>query len=162
MDKGVLREVRREELKEVARFLQLPHAVIISGIRRVGKSTLLAQIIDEFFKEGVHYLNFEDERLLRFSPEDYNDLLEIFVEIAGEKKVIFFDEIQNAPRWEVFVRRMQERGYKFFLTGSNASLLSREFGTKRKSQAVLSGVPGEGGNARVPEVPGRIPSEEGL
>jgi len=40
-----------------------------------------------------------------------------------------FDEIQNVPDWERFVRRMIDDGFKFYLTGSNASLLSPELGT---------------------------------
>ena len=41
------------------------------------------------------------------------------------------DEIQNVPGWEHFVRRFMEMGLKFYITGSNASLLSRERPTTR-------------------------------
>jgi predicted AAA+ superfamily ATPase len=57
-------------------------------------------------------------------------LFEIFMQLHGDRKVFFLDEIQNVPGWEMFVRRQQDAGYKFYLTGSNASLLSRELGTK--------------------------------
>jgi len=99
-------------------------------VRRCGKSTLLNQVISDHYKDGVYYLNFEDERLVDFTVEDFNDLYEVFLELYGEKKVFFFDEIQNIPKWEMFVRRMQGKGCKFFITGSNASLLSKELGTK--------------------------------
>lgn len=108
----------------------LPHAVVISGVRRCGKSTLLNQIINDLYKKNVYYFNFEDERLLGFNVEDFNRLYEVFLELYGDKKVFFFDEVQNVLQWEVFVRRMQGKGCKFFITGSNASLLSKEFGTK--------------------------------
>jgi predicted AAA+ superfamily ATPase len=54
----------------------------------------------------------------------------VFLELHGERNIFFFDEVQNVPQWEVFVRRMQGKGCKFFITGSNASLLSKELGTK--------------------------------
>ncbi len=122
--------IPRAALSVVRRHASLPHAVVISGVRRSGKSTLLNQVISDLYKKDVYYLNFEDERLVDFNLEDFNHLYEVFLELYGEKKVFFFDEVQNVPRWEVFVRRMQGKGCKFYITGSNASLLSKELGTK--------------------------------
>ena len=129
--------IKRTELDSIKEYIHLPHIVVISGLRRVGKSTLLAQIINNFYKKGVYYFNFEDERLIEFEPADFNNLYELFLEIEGEKKVFFFDEIQNAPKWELFVRRMQDKGYKFFVTGSNASLLSKELGTRLTGRTII-------------------------
>jgi hypothetical protein len=126
IDTGIPRGALSAALKQA----DLPHAVVISGLRRCGKSTLLNQIIKNLYQEGVYYFNFEDERLVDFNVEDFNYLYEVFLELYGDKKVFFFDEIQNVSQWEMFVRRMQGKGYKFFITGSNASLLSRELGTK--------------------------------
>ncbi len=126
LDKGI----PRAALAAALRHASLPHAVVVSGVRRCGKSTLLNQVISDQYKNGVYYLNFEDERLVDFTVEDFNDLYEVFLELYGEKKVFFFDEIQNISKWEMFVRRMQGKGCKFFITGSNASLLSKELGTK--------------------------------
>jgi len=122
--------IPRAGLSVALRLAPLPHAVVVSGVRRCGKSTLLNQVINQLYKGGVYYLNFEDERLVDFNVEDFNCLYEIFLELYGDKKVFFFDEVQNVPQWEVFVRRMQGKGYKFFITGSNASLLSKELGAK--------------------------------
>jgi len=127
---------RRAALDLVSGQIVLPHTVVVSGIRRCGKSTLLNQIINNFYNGDGYYFNFEDERLIDFGVEDFNDLYEAFLELYGEKRVFFFDEIQNVPRWEVFVRRMQDKGFKFFVTGSNASLLSREMGTKLTGRSV--------------------------
>ncbi len=128
--------VKRETLDIISKYISLPHAVVISGIRRSGKSTLLNQIISNFYERGIYYLNFEDERLVDFEVNDFNNLYETFLELYGERKAFFFDEIQNAPKWEIFVRRMQDKGYKFFITGSNASLLSKELGTKLTGRCV--------------------------
>ena len=122
--------IPRTALSIALQYAVLPHAVVISGIRRSGKSTLLGQVIGSIYKNGVYYLNFEDERLVDFDVKDFNYLYEVFLELYGEKKVFFFDEVQNVPQWEIFVRRMQSKGCKFFITGSNASLLSKELGTK--------------------------------
>lgn len=127
IDAGII----RTELDTAGRYASLPHAVVVSGVRRCGKSTLLNQVIAKLYSsEGVYYFNFEDERLIDFKADDFNCLYEVFLELYGERKVFFFDEVQNVPQWEVFVRRMQGKGYKFFITGSNASLLSRELSTK--------------------------------
>ena len=122
--------IPRAALSIASRHATLPHAVVVSGVRRSGKSTLLNQIISDLYKTGVYYFNFEDERLVDFDVDDFNHLYEVFLELYGDKKIFFFDEVQNVPQWEVFVRRMQGKGCKFFITGSNASLLSKELGTK--------------------------------
>ncbi|MFH0774405.1 MAG: ATP-binding protein [bacterium] len=122
--------VEREDLSKIKEYILLPHAIVISGMRRVGKSTLLAQIINKFYKDNIYYFNFEDERLLNFTPEDFNHLYESFMELFGQQKAFFLDEIQNVKGWEMFVGRMLDGGFKFFITGSNASLLSKELGTR--------------------------------
>ncbi|MFH1049251.1 MAG: ATP-binding protein, partial [Patescibacteria group bacterium] len=129
--------IKRLKLEEIKRYIEIPHTVIIAGIRRVGKSTLLLQIMNEFYKKDCYYLNFEDERFIDFTSQDFNALYEIFAETMGEKKVFFLDEIQNIPSWENFVRRMQDQRFKFFITGSNATLLSKELGTKLTGRYVL-------------------------
>lgn len=122
--------IEREQLTTVERAAPAPHAVIISGLRRVGKSTLLAQLAHRLGEGQFYYLNFEDERFLGFGPEDANDLFQILVEFFGERPVFIVDEIQNVSDWERFVRRFMDLGLKFYVTGSNASLLSRELGSR--------------------------------
>ncbi|MDA2936537.1 ATP-binding protein [Patescibacteria group bacterium AH-259-L05] len=126
LEEGVI----REKIAEIKKYFVLPHTVVIAGIRRVGKSTLLLQVMHTFFKEQCYYFNFEDERLLNFESTDFNQLYELFLELFGKRKVFFLDEVQNVKGWEGFVRRMHGKGFKFFITGSNASLLSKELGTK--------------------------------
>jgi len=101
-------------------------AIIISGIRRCGKSTLLRQLMPEKF----HYMTFEDPQLSSFEISDFENLQAAFEEISPNTKSYFFDEIQNVNGWERIVRTLLDRNNKVFITGSNASLLSRELGTK--------------------------------
>jgi predicted AAA+ superfamily ATPase len=120
----------REQLALVEQAAALPHAVIISGLRRVGKSTLLAQLAHKLGRGSFYYVNFEDDRLLGFDASNANDLYQVLMEVFGERRIWIIDEVQNVPGWEHFVRRLIEMGMKFYITGSNASLLSRELGTR--------------------------------
>ena len=122
--------IERTQLSQVERAAHTPHAVIISGLRRAGKSTLLAQLAHKLGRDAFYYVNFEDDRLLGFKAEDANDLYEGLLDAFGERKIFIIDEVQNIPGWEYFVRRFMDMGFKFYITGSNASLLSRELGTR--------------------------------
>ncbi len=122
--------VRREQLAQAQRHFSSPQVLLITGLRRCGKSTLAAQIANLLGENGYYYANFEDDRLANFQVSDFQKLLEVFIELFGEKKVFIFDEVQIVAQWERFVRRMSDQGNKFFITGSNATLLSHELGTK--------------------------------
>jgi predicted AAA+ superfamily ATPase len=114
--------------REHVSILKDDSVVVISGIRRCGKSTLL-QAIRAKNKEKDYYLNFDDDRLIQFKVEDFQLLLELFGERFGKQTTFYFDEIQNISGWERFVRRLHDYGNKVYITGSNASMLSKEFGT---------------------------------
>ena len=123
--------IERTVLREVESKIKLPHVVVLTGLRRSGKSTLLRQLIKKHYKdEDFYYINFEDERLFNFPANEFNRLFEALISLYGKKVTFFLDEIQNVINFETFVRRLYEEGIKFFITGSNASLLSKELGTK--------------------------------
>ena len=101
-------------------------ATVIAGIRRCGKSTLLRQLMSRKYDSAL-YLNFEDIRLANFDTDDFTRLQR---EIERRNvRVLFFDEIQIIPKWEIFIHQMLNEEYTLFITGSNASLLSSELGT---------------------------------
>ncbi|MEW6219528.1 MAG: ATP-binding protein [Thermodesulfobacteriota bacterium] len=125
-DQGVL----RGRLADVERAAASPHAVIVSGLRRVGKSTLLAQWAHRLGEDRFYYLNFEDDRFLGFTAEDAHDLYQVLVETFGARTTFILDEVQNVPGWEHVVRRFMDLGHKFYISGSNAALLSRELGSR--------------------------------
>ena len=110
------------------RLVKSPEILVISGVRRCGKSVLLQQIRSQQVEQDF-YLNFDDERLINFKVDDFQILYEAFIELFGEQKTFYFDEIQNIAGWERFVRRLYDSGCKVFVTGSNANMLSRELGT---------------------------------
>lgn len=122
--------VEREVLKQIERDLKTPFAIVISGFRRSGKSTVLAQTAKKFYKNKYFYVNFEQEEFLNFKAQDFSTLHEVLINLYGDRKVFMFDEVQNISGWESFVRRLIDSGYKCYVTGSNASILSPEFGAK--------------------------------
>ncbi len=117
---GVIRDV------DFGKQVKTTQVTVISGIRRSGKSTLLAQFAKKY--KRFYYVNFDDERLSGFKLEDFQTLMVAFHK-AYEAKVVFLDELQNVAKWELFVRRLYEEGYKVFVTGSNAKLLGSELAT---------------------------------
>ena len=104
-------------------------ARIITGVRRCGKSTVVQM---HFLKKSAFYLNFEDTSLYGFDTKDF-EILNEAIEKFSEKnscKYLCFDEIQSVNGWEIFVHRKLEENYLVIVTGSNASLLSWELGTR--------------------------------
>jgi len=102
------------------------HIDIITGIRRCGKSTYMRQLSTSI-KGDLSFFTFEDSRVFGFDVGDFSKLLQI---MGTNKSAYFFDEIQNVEGWEVFIRNLHDQGKKVFITGSNASLLSFELGTR--------------------------------
>ncbi|MDD2204515.1 MAG: ATP-binding protein [Bacteroidales bacterium] len=100
------------------------HAIIISGVRRCGKSTLLTQLFREFNDKNIFYLNFDTPMLFDFSINDFSRLDKII--LKENSQWLLFDEIQQIKGWEVYVRQKLDEHYKVIVTGSNASLLSGE------------------------------------
>lgn len=103
--------------------------IVLTGLRRCGKSVLLHFIRNQSAEKDF-YFNFEDERLASFTQQDFQLLHEILIELYGEQKTFYFDEIQNIDGWEMFVRRLYNAGNKIYITGSNATLFSEELGTR--------------------------------
>jgi predicted AAA+ superfamily ATPase len=100
-------------------------ALDITGIRRCGKSTLLLQFVRQLGRP-FFYFNFDEVRLGRFEVSDYR-ILDRFIKESGTR-MLFLDEVQLAPLWERYVRQKLDENYQVLVTGSNASLLSAEFG----------------------------------
>ncbi|MBW6470806.1 MAG: AAA family ATPase [Methanosarcinaceae archaeon] len=128
--------VKRCVLNSISDQMELPHILIISGLRRSGKSTLLKEINKSFFKgHTIYYFNFEDERLLNFTVSDFDLLYETFLELFGKSKIMLFDEIQNIENWELFVRKMHDRGFQIYY--NRFQFLNAEQGTWYKAYRPL-------------------------
>jgi len=100
--------------------------LVVSGVRRCGKSVLIRKSLP-VDAPGL-YLNFEDPRLVDFEAADFPKLAQLRDELG--KTSILLDEVQTVVGWEIFARSLHEKGEKLYITGSNANMLSREFGTR--------------------------------
>ncbi|MEM3127289.1 MAG: ATP-binding protein [Candidatus Woesearchaeota archaeon] len=96
----------------------------IIGPRRAGKSFFAIHFLN---KKSYGYANFDDEELA--SLTDYDELIAEIDALYNKPKFLFLDEMQNLPKWELFVNRLQRQGYNIILTGSNSKLLSKELST---------------------------------
>ena len=115
---------------ELDKYIKTSQVVIVSGIRRCGKSSLLFLIKQKMNLDESEYcyFNFDDERIMA-DISILEDIYNLHIEVYGKEPVLFMDEIQNIGNWEKFVNRMFEQGIKIFVTGSNARLLSSEIST---------------------------------
>jgi len=99
---------------------------------------LLAQGIE---KQRILYVNFEDERLLPLSQGEASAILNAYYEMfpanKKQKVYLFFDEIQNLPQWEKFIRRVHDtENVHINLTGSSAQFLSWEIATALRGRTL--------------------------
>ena len=95
---------------------------VITGPRRSGKSFYAVHLLQQTGSYG--YVNFDDERLTTIS--NYDQIVSAVNGVYGNPRYLLLDEIQNLPRWELFVNRLQRQGFRLVITGSNANLLSSE------------------------------------
>src|SRR3989344_2427053 len=117
--------ILRDGLDRARYFLKHPNVLIITGIRRCGKSTF-SYLTEKDRKFG--YINFDDERIVNLKAEDLDKILQAFYELYGDMEYIILDEIQNIHKWELFANRLR-RTKKVIITGSNSRLLSGEIST---------------------------------
>ena len=141
MEKQIIREIlldqqsfleRNDRLVErdvdLGKMINSKEIVIISGIRRCGKSTLLRMISSDLNRNKL-FIDFSDIRFVTFSIDDYGLLDECVLELFGDVEVYLLDEVQNIPMWQRWVNNLFTTGKKVFLTGSNSNLLSSEIST---------------------------------
>lgn len=122
--------IREKYISKIKAFINKPVLKILTGMRRVGKSSLLHIIKDEILKdiadENKIYINFEATNLL--SINNVNSLLEYLkplLEDVKGKVYFFFDEIQVIDGWEQVISDLKHnRDYDIFLTSSNKKLIS--------------------------------------
>lgn len=124
-DRYLAREyIPRDKLGYAQQWLRAELIKVIVGPRRAGKSTFAFMLLKDV---PFMYFNFDEEAIHLL--EDTDKLLEALHAVYGDVNTVFFDEIQNLPRWELFVNRLYREGYNVILTGSNARLLSGELAT---------------------------------
>ena len=129
----------QEELQEVELYerpfeFEEEGRYVLVGIRQAGKSYLLYQFARQLMQQGYSvkemvYINFDDERLLDMTADDFDLILQAYNSMYPNKPILFFDEIQNISGWEHFARRLANQKFRVYITGSNAKMLSRDIAT---------------------------------
>lgn len=118
--------------------------ITLIGVRRCGKTSIfyhmINQLIRKIEKTKILFLNFEDERF-ELNSDELDLILQAYMELYPSYKLsecyFFFDEIQNIPNWEKFIRRMYDTISKnIFITGSNSKLLSSEIATSLRGRTL--------------------------
>ncbi len=117
--------IERTKEKDMKKWLSSDLIKVILGPRRAGKSVFALMLLKG---QNFAYFNFDDESL-EAEKIDLDELMSELKQVYGDTKYILFDEIQNLNGWELFVNRLHRAGYNLVLTGSNASLLSKELAT---------------------------------
>lgn len=122
-------------------------ALAVIGMRRSGKTCFLWQCLRDLLdtgapRESLVFLNFEDDRLAGMDASDLSFLLEEYFRLhpgfRDQRQVtLFLDEIQLVPGWETFARRvLDSEKIRLFLSGSSATMLSREVATSMRGRAM--------------------------
>jgi len=127
---------RKVYSKRLAKISKSGEVIVIKGVRRSGKSTLLLSEIKRLIQKGIDrknilFVNFEDQRFKMFDEKTLlEDIKKVYLEYIAPKGdiVIMLDEVQNIPGWEKWVLKEYELSKNLlYVTGSNSHLLSGEF-----------------------------------
>ncbi len=118
---------------------------VFVGLRRAGKSYLMFQQIQRLIQTGhskdeILYFNFEDDRLSELELKDLDLIKKCYEELFETKPIFFLDEIQIVKGWEKFARRLADNGYRIYITGSNAKMLSGEIATTLGGRFMIQNV----------------------
>ena len=127
-------EIRDVELYDRPFDFEENGRYVLVGIRQAGKSYMLykraRQMLDAGYQlEDMVYVNFDDERLMGMTADELDLILQAYQSVYNRTPVLFFDEIQNVEGWEHFARRLANKKYHVYITGSNAKMLSRDIQT---------------------------------
>lgn len=119
--------------------------ISVSGVRRCGKTHLLLLAMknlveNKIDKNDLVYINFEDERL-SLESGDLDLIIQAYMELYPGRELknvyFFFDEIQNLPGWEKFVRRLYDTiSRNIFITGSNSKMLSSDIASSLRGRNI--------------------------
>lgn len=127
-------EIRNVELYDRPFDFEENGRYVLVGVRQAGKSYMLYKRAQQMMSAGwqledMVYINFDDERLIGMTADELDLILQAYQSVYNREPVLFFDEIQNVGGWEHFARRLANKKYHVYITGSNAKMLSRDIQT---------------------------------
>ncbi len=130
----------REIYEEIQKYIPLRQIIAFTGLRRVGKTTLLMKIIEDTIKKG-----FDPKRIIYFSFDEFRtgeikDILKAYDEIMGQNfkvgnYVLVMDEVQKLSDWENQIKIIYDlyKDIKIILSGSESLFI------RKKSKETLGG-----------------------
>lgn len=125
-------QYRRIIQGELEKQLDTREIVVLTGMRRTGKTTLMRMLFDSVKSSNKVFLDLQnilDQRL--FDEIDYNNILlnlKSYGVSQGEKAYIFIDEVQFKPAVTGAIKYLYDHyGVKFFITGSSSFYLRNLF-----------------------------------
>lgn len=129
---------RKYYLEKIRPYLGKPVVKALTGLRRVGKSVFVRQLIDSLLQDGVsagQIVSIDKESLEFDDLKDYRDLnryVEDRTRAVSGKIHVFVDEVQDIEQWERTVAAWSGRPerYDVIITGSNSTMFSGELATK--------------------------------
>ncbi|MBI2574604.1 ATP-binding protein [Candidatus Woesearchaeota archaeon] len=124
----------------IRKFMALPQIIALTGLRRVGKTTLMLKIIEDMIKKG-----FDPKRILYFSFDEFREieireLIRQYQDIMGidfgkEKGIMFLDEVQKLDNWENQLKAFYDghKNIKVMISGSESLFI------RKKTKETLAG-----------------------
>ena len=150
LTKLLIAEYQRETLNKKLierQYYQIDDSLnyVFVGLRRAGKSYLMFQQMKNLLKKGHSYeeflyFNFEDDRIGEINSSDLDLIKLCYEEMYNYRPIFFLDEIQIVAGWEKFARRLADNGFRVYITGSNAKMLSSEISTTLGGRYMIKNV----------------------
>ncbi|MCD8511908.1 MAG: AAA family ATPase [Bacillus sp. (in: Bacteria)] len=131
--KNLTKPVKRLAFYEVSKIFyhpQIRREVILSGPRRVGKTTIMYQMIEQVLKSSspkqILYVSFDHPMLKLCNIGEIIDVFENNISNSTDELFLFFDEIQYASDWDIWLKTLydQHPQYKIVATGSASPIIS--------------------------------------
>ena len=130
----------REIYKQIQKFLPLPQIIALTGLRRVGKTTLMLKIIEDSIKKGfeprnIIYFSFDEFREIEIRKvmKEYEELME--KDLRKGRYMLLLDELQKLSNWEDQIKTIYDtfKNIKIIISGSESLFI------KKKSKETLAG-----------------------
>ena len=131
----------RDVYKKISKYLKLPQIITFTGLRRVGKTTLMLKIIQDYIMKGFNPKNILYFSFDEFRKTDIREILNEYEKIVDKnlekgKYLVLLDEIQKLENWEEKIKRIYDvygKNIKIIITGSESLFI------KKKSKETLAG-----------------------
>jgi len=129
----LIKEYKRDAFYKIEKYLDINRIIVIKGPRRVGKTTIMYQMVDNLLRKvnptQILYVPFDDPKLT-----DFDKILDFYqnriLKAGLEKKqtYLFLDEVQYLKNWQYHVKKYYDRNYpiKFVVSGSSATLIRKD------------------------------------